>query len=393
VLAIANGERPNRQYESDDEDSESELDIEANPNPSTQDRCGSDDETSRLSEAEELFESAKQTIASLFRISIIIRKASPRDRFVKALSAKQTPFDDSFDISHVGNKFPLLRSDDKRWLKERLGKAIAQRRQYLRYARDHRHKLSKEPTELWQPGIVEDPSIQVPVADWSARSQAAHTNFTKPSSTLAPTTASTLHIASIPPPEKDFQDDISQTSYAVSLGEENDDSHLQLPRLTDISNGATTFECPLCWTIQSIHKETAWKKHGYTDLRPYVCTFQECDLKLFSDRRDWFDHEMQHHRAKWDCHFCGKGNFNSLDRFEVHLRSFHAQDATDDQLDALGEACKSPVDRIAASDCPFCEDWERKLLQANADISTNETIVVTPSQFKHHVGSHMQVRL
>lgn len=389
MLPIAIGERPNRLYESDEDSDESELETEEiNPGPSAQGRNVNDD-IPGLSEAEELFESAKQTITSLFRISIIIRKASPRDRFMKALTAKQTSFDESFDISHVGTKFPLLNSDDRKWLKERLGKAIVQRRQYLRYARDHRHKLSKEPVELWQPEAIENPRTQSPNIDWSEQSRTA---YTTPTSILASTAASTLHLTGILPQDKDIQDDVSQTSYALSLGEDNGDSHLQLPRLVDVSNGETTFECPLCWTIQSMYKETAWKKHGYSDLRPYVCTFKECDVKLFSNRRDWFNHELQHHRAKWDCQYCGKAGFDSLDKFEKHLRLFHARDVTDDQLSALCEASKRSIDRIAASDCPFCEDWERELRQLNTDIHMNETVVVTPSQFKHHVGSHMQVQ-
>jgi hypothetical protein len=107
VLAIASGEWPNRQYESESEsdDSDVELEIETGSGgyeaechheknvknrlkPPTEDQ-GSN---SRRSEAEELFESVKETITSLFRMSIIIRKASPRDRFANAMSDRDSPF-------------------------------------------------------------------------------------------------------------------------------------------------------------------------------------------------------------------------------------------------------------------------------------------------------------
>lgn len=332
----------------------------------------------------------KETVASLFRISIIIRKGSPRDRFAKALSSKQSPFNESFDIGHVGHKFPLLNSDDRKWLKERLGKAITQRRMFLSYARDHRHRLGKEPTDLWQPDATERPTIPIPATDWGGKSQSGHTNLTKPASTLAPTAASTLRITDMQLLETDFHDDQSQTSYALSLGDDDDDSNLQLPRFSDVSKGESTFECPLCWTIQTIRKETSWRKHGFSDLRPYVCTFERCDVKLFADRRDWFEHELEQHRVQWHCRFCEKANFSSLERFQKHLRLQHAQDVTDDQLDALTEASKRPIDRMAALDCPFCDEWEAKLRESNPDISAEETIVVTPSQFRQHVGSHMQ---
>jgi tetratricopeptide (TPR) repeat protein len=61
-----------------------------------------------------------------------------------------------------------------------------------------------------------------------------------------------------------------------------------------------------------------------------------------------------------------------------------------DQLDALCEASRRSVDRIPASDCPFCLEWEAKLRLANPNISADEIVVVTPTQFRHHVGAHMQ---
>ena len=54
------------------------------------------------------------------------------------------------------------------------------------------------------------------------------------------------------------------------------------------------------------------------------------------------------------------------------------------------EASQQPADRISASDCPFCKDWEIKLRRENPNIPIDETIVVSPAQFRHHVGSHMQ---
>ncbi|KAF2786116.1 hypothetical protein K505DRAFT_290268 [Melanomma pulvis-pyrius CBS 109.77] len=396
VFEIASGERPNRRYEADD-NNDDEFDFEEDGyddlHHSAADLIEShEQENGRtyLSEGQELFESMKETIASLFRISIVIRNASPRDRFARALSSKQTPFDDSFDISHVGHKFPLLNTEENQWLKERLGKAITHRRQYLRYARNHRDKLSKKLTDLWEPEDQEKRSIPALIVDWGEKSQAGRTNLTKPTSTLAPTTASTLLPLDVQVQEKDFPDDQSQTSYAFSLGDDDDESHLHLPRLSDVAKGTFPFECPLCWTIQNTTRESSWKKHGFSDMRPYVCTFEKCDVKLFSDRRDWFDHEMQNHRTQWYCHFCKKDGFRSLERFQKHLRHHHAQDATDDQLDALCEASRRPIDRIPASDCPFCDEWETKLRGVNSDIANNEAVVVTPSQFRHHVGSHMQ---
>ncbi|KAF2685655.1 hypothetical protein K458DRAFT_15670 [Lentithecium fluviatile CBS 122367] len=136
-------------------------------------------------EAEELLKAATSTVSSLFRIAILIRKASPRDRFARALAATKSPFDATFDIRHVCDKFPLIMEEGKGWLSERLGNAITQRRQYFIYTRNHRDKLGEEPSDLLQPHGPSNP------------------NETKSS---AQTMASTLHSADIPQ-QLDCEDD------------------------------------------------------------------------------------------------------------------------------------------------------------------------------------------
>jgi tetratricopeptide (TPR) repeat protein len=401
ISAIASGESPNRVAESTDSEDDYEDDSEDDHDKDEPEKVSdgsedgidediiikvdADEKSHQLSEAGELFRSVKDTITGLFRISIIIRKASPRDRFAKALAARQEPFDDRFDIDYVSHKFPMLNIEKKEWFKERVGKAITQRRQYLRYSRDHRDKLAQEPKDLWQPEDVGPRTTLLPVL-----SQAGKTNLTKPTSTLAPTTASTLLAEKIAIYEEDLDDNQSRTSYAVSLGEDDHESHLRLPSLSEVSKDATTFECPFCWTVQDIQKDSTWRKHVFQDLKPYICTFEDCDIKLFSDRREWFEHELSYHRAQWCCGFCGKDDIRSLKVFKNHVHSCHMQGLKDDQLDALCEVSGRPIDHIPASDCPFCQEWEAKLRLANPNIPADEIVVVTPIQFRQHVGAHMQ---
>ncbi|KAF2241838.1 hypothetical protein BU26DRAFT_407990, partial [Trematosphaeria pertusa] len=314
---------------------------------------------------------------------------SPRDRFAQSLASNHAPFDPAFDIHHVRHKFPLLDGEDQAWLAERLVKAITQRRQYLQYARDHRNKLSKEPSDLWQPQDVSHEEHAFPASGQLKQLRTGKTKANRPESTLSATVASTLRLTDITMSQQDFQEDLSQTSYAQSIVEGGTESRLELPRLSDVSKGAETFECPFCFTIQSIQKEGSWRKHAFSDLRPYVCTFAECELKLFPSLRDWSEHE-QRHRVQWYCHFCNTGNFETLEKFQRHLRLLHILDLTDDQLDALAEAGRRTVDQISALECPFCHDWEHKLREANPDIIPEGSVVVTPPQFMQHVGAHMR---
>jgi CRP-like cAMP-binding protein len=388
---IASGKQPNRRCDPDDVCDDDELEEE------DQDYTEADDEDknqeqeqgafSNLSEAEELFESIKEIIASLFRLAVIIRHSTTRDRFAKALSV-QAAFDRTYDILHVMHKFPKLDRDATRWLAQRLGNALTQRRQFLMYTREHRNRLEEEPANLWLPSM-ETPK---PAASTTYHaSQGAMTQSYKNFGSLfAPTTASTLRLPDVPIVVPDLRDDQSQTSYALSSGDEEDKDHLRLPSLLDVSKRQLEFECPLCWTMQSLRNESAWRKHAFSDLRPYVCTFGNCDVKLFTDRGDWFEHELKQHRAHWYCHLCNGCNFASIELFRDHVRRHHAEFSTEKQLEAFAEASRHTIDRFIASDCPFCDFWESTLRIKNSAIPVSDTILVTPAQFRRHLGLHMQ---
>ena len=131
------------------------------------------------------------------------------------------------------------------------------------------------------------------------------------------------------------------------------------------------------------------RKHIFQDLKPYVCTFEECDLKMFADRSTWFSHELQVHRIEWCCPFCTHSPLQSLESFEDHLQNRHAQKFVKEQLSALGITCQQSVEKISPQACLFCDEWFVKLKDANPDLA-GETLVVTPAQFQHHVGTHME---
>lgn len=129
--------------------------------------------------------------------------------------------------------------------------------------------------------------------------------------------------------------------------------------------------------------------HVLSDLKPYVCTFEDCELKLFSDRQTWFSHELKDHRKEWNCHFCAHSPFGTSTVYQAHLTSHHPQAFTMDQLPALFEMSERPLLKISPTDCPFCDDWEARLRAVNSHIPAGESLVVTPSQFQHHMGAHM----
>lgn len=259
VITIASGERENRigspiPFDSDlvDEDKAES----AAPGPT--------------SEIQELFQSIPETIASMFKLSILIRNSSSRDRYAKALAAaSKAPFDDHFDIDHVGNKFPLLYGDDKAWLRKRLGKAITQKRQYLHYCRAHHEKLSKITEERNAIESTSKPETASTFLAVQGKQPVLHddtqTVISRPTSTLAPTTASTVNAARLEAAAKlenlieDEDDNRSQTSYATSVGEDDSENRLSVVRLEEVAGTAQSFECPYCWTILRISNQHAWR--------------------------------------------------------------------------------------------------------------------------------------
>ena len=122
VLEIVSGERSNRHIV--EEDSDTEI-------------SGPDSGQDELSE---LFLSTGDALTSLFKVSMLVKKATTRDRYARAASAKDKPYLIEFDIRHVADKYPKVR--EQPWLLERLGTAITQRRQYLRYCRNHKNRIA-----------------------------------------------------------------------------------------------------------------------------------------------------------------------------------------------------------------------------------------------------------
>lgn len=212
-----------------------------------------------MSEIKEIFESITDAINNLFRLSMIIRNNTSRDRYAKAAAAAlSVPFDDQFDINHVEHKFPALKTKGKKWLITRLGKAITQRRQYLRYCREHHDKISREHHPTLKPQVVQPILIKPElVIGLHPDTQSV---FSKPTSTLAPTQASTLLLTSDQIPEDvPAEDTQSQTSYATSNDEENTSHKLRVIKLEDVSKGVGHFECPYCWQIQASKNQKSWK--------------------------------------------------------------------------------------------------------------------------------------
>lgn len=176
-----------------------------------------------------------ECLKALFRIGILVRKATPRDRFERALQQFDFAFAPQFDINYVQERYKKLASMDSRWLTTRLGAANAKRRQFINYARDHKAKLEVEHSD--------------PAADAATMVQSSKaTTFVVPGNLSASEFLQS-------PLEAD-EESVSLVSASTAF---NNDTSLRLPSLADLGPDGEYFECPICFTLQSFRVEKSWK--------------------------------------------------------------------------------------------------------------------------------------
>jgi hypothetical protein len=118
--------------------------------------------------------------------------------------------------------------------------------------------LGQESASKAAPDIVrsDEDKAQVPARFMPS----SRSDFSKPTSTLAPTQASTLLLTAGQVIEEEVAEETpSQTSYATSTDEESSNHSLRVIPLDDVSKGLGHFECPYCWQIQTCRTQKAWK--------------------------------------------------------------------------------------------------------------------------------------
>jgi hypothetical protein len=105
------------------------------------------------------------------------------------------------------------------------------------------------------------------------------------------------------------------------------------------------------------------RKHVLGDLKPYVCTFQACELNMFDSQHDWFTHELHFHREQWRCAYCKDKIPKTRPDLITHLQANHQKTSTAQNIDELLEKCR--IERIDATACPLCREYGAKLQQIN----------------------------
>ncbi|MCJ1435864.1 hypothetical protein MMC27_005240 [Xylographa pallens] len=241
VLTIVSHKRPQRIYELQELTTDADVDELSISSGSTDSDSGAQSPLSLnpgpTAELHQLFQAIKETINSLFKLSYLLQNPRPRDRYTQNDSA--TSLSESYDIDHVWNQYPYIRSTS--WLLHRLGKANARRRQFFRIAEAHREEMAQ----------VQGSQIETEdEADVTQLNNESITAFTQNPSTLFSSSQMTSNSAISFDNNDDYNDDDvrSETSYGTSVNFEDKMSNRVPPPPRESTNGRP-FECKYCYQI------------------------------------------------------------------------------------------------------------------------------------------------
>lgn len=215
-----------------------------------------DEETTEL---EERSIDISHYVVCLYKFSISIRSAAPRDKRQKWMAIEISHYH-AYDIGHVREKFP----DASPQLHERLGKANSRRRQLLVYNEMHNSKISQLFPIKHNP--VEAP-VSDEIAENDAQSHIEHTDVIENQepevSSKAPTQTTVTTVkdfwSELPTHQEEPEEAMSTTSYASSVNE-NSGNLLSIPPPPDAEafNG-TPFICPFCYAQVIVTSDRSWK--------------------------------------------------------------------------------------------------------------------------------------
>ncbi|CEL05107.1 hypothetical protein ASPCAL06227 [Aspergillus calidoustus] len=326
-----------------------------------------------LSDLEEYLLDIRHTITSLYKFSVTLQNPATRDKTKKA-SRIDVSFYEVFDIQHASEKFGLPADCI---LAQRLGRANTRRRQLLAYYKDHDQKISKY-IDVFMGNALQSSSTpksktsgdQRDVVSLSGIQGAAAS--TKSTEWTQDTTVSTVRM-----PDVDATSDSGRTVFSTTTSAAGDESStIPVPPPPDPEAAARQepFNCQICCQIIIVkNSEDDWKYHVFSDLRPYICTFDNCVQanQLYDSYTEWSEHERQFHRREWVCNLCSRVYKSQLS-FSAHIQSSHAGVFSKDQLQVVIRGSERPI--TTPQQCPLC----------------TKRPIDNPVRFQKHLARHLQ---
>ncbi|KAF2801196.1 hypothetical protein K505DRAFT_227062 [Melanomma pulvis-pyrius CBS 109.77] len=284
------------------------------------------------SEVEQLFQAVTEIVSCLMRLSLTTTNPAPHDQL------SQTPSDASHfeqaDIQKVRARFPGAPA----FLTKRLGNSITRRREYLKYRQD---ACKANPQVL----------SKAPKSRSFFRS--------RPSQRLNDRG-----------PEIEDKEDL----YDSDSSSANDKSPVLI---TPMPNGFTygdKFTCPLCLMTIEVSSVKVWNKHVKSDLSPYICTQENCinPTQTFESRNEWFEHELQYHRRRWQCvDGCSESYYDTWS-FNAHILQSHEEHFSTTDREKILRLCETQLEGDSSADCDLCGKTQSSLSQLKSHMAKHQ---------------------
>ncbi|KAK6499341.1 hypothetical protein TWF506_003969 [Arthrobotrys conoides] len=347
---------------------------------------------------EMVVDSIKDPIDRLYKLSTWIRNPSTRLASSKIISYKQIDEESgadllegfiSFDYDYIESVFAEYRKSKAReefdlrvvldheeeprkpelspnqrnnfvgaselYLVRRLAHANGRRRQQFSYWRRHREKLALHTTGTNGENFGLSEYKLILKDAYRHEGKSGQVRSIDP---LSVTTATRLNI----PHQVAINDTISVVSvskYAASNWSPGNEI-LDFPAAPRCSPEQKFFECPYCFTLcpSATFEGEAWKAHLVRDLRPYVCTYEDCKSpnQLYDTRRDWLQHEGSMHRRTYHCPKHPDHDFLSISDYREHLNDGHLSPDGNIPMNLIIQSNESTL-TVPDRPCPICLVW------------------------------------
>lgn len=237
------------------------------------------------------------------------------------------------------------------YLVERIAQANVRRRQQFAYWAKHRDKLDKN-TKAYQAQ-----KGQLRTTQGHKAGEFPSLMELNPGAVPSVSSATRLDVTRLEVPDNRSNWTVSE--YAPSTQAAH--SLVEFPPAPKTSRKTPSdkfFECPYCFFLcpKEILADKAWKAHLIHDLRPYICTYEDCrnPTQLYDSRRDWVQHENSEHRKVWRCLDHSDQMFERLETYKSHLQEQHAGSISSEASSTRVIQASESVSHIVDRACPIC---------------------------------------
>ncbi|KAF1952834.1 hypothetical protein CC80DRAFT_507591 [Byssothecium circinans] len=372
-----------------------DSDIDTEPSSDEDDIADGTNTSSKMGAQARIFRNLKDDIDSLYQFSLLISRPGFIRQYVhssnQAFDSRVSHFS-AFDILHVEekvhewNRLRLPEAEEDKitpgiveWramlepsptlhtLVRRLARANTKRREQLLYWSKHPDQVRTTTSILLPPKTTAISATSMGKSrlgraggDPAHRQMLEEAKSQAPASIMTKNTFSTVVVSDLLGPQ-------TVAGPARTIYAESTVGNKQSNRVPDLPNSVLkgdVFECPYCrlpLSSQQMQIRAEWKRHVFRDLRPYICTFKDCQNadKQYPTRHDWIYHEMQIHRRQWVCEE-HDARFHSREALHDHLTQDHSISVPQQQLSVLMEMSERQCDEMEILPCPLCPD-ERRL--------------------------------